>query len=254
MDDIKKKKQSKSNVLKFPVLKNVEYIDLIKNRTNVLSFEGHEVEGKTWREFQKMIGAKLPDGAYSYVIKIKKDDIIYKGLVRTAGKVTTMTKVKSESTPDIEKKLIDLASQINKMGSGNNVSVDLLIQVTRQSFETQISFLNIELTRKDATNQKLEIKIESLYKELEDSDILITDLKGQTGISQYISIAKEFISMKAGLAKPIESLSASEASDIPPEIIEILGVVNWGNVSPEIINDITSTMKIFIQKLPLKEG
>lgn len=254
MDDIKKEIKGRSNVLKFPILKNIEYIDLIKNRVNVLSFEGQEVEGKTWRQFQKLIGAKLPDGAYSYVIKIKKDDTIYKGLVRTAGKVATVIKVKSEINPDLEKKITDLTSQVNKIGSGNGVSVDLLLQVTRQSFETQVSFLNMELTRKDTANQKLEIKIESLYKELEDSDVLITDLKGQTGISQYVSIAKEFISMKAGLTKPIESLGASEPSDIPPEIIEILGVVNWGNVSPEIINDITNTMKIFIQKLPLKEG
>ena len=243
-----------ANTLKFPVLKKVEYIDLIKNRSTVLSLEGKDVEGITWRQFQKMLGEKLPDGSYNYVIKIKGVDTINKGLVRTAGKVTTMAKEKIDINLDVQKQILDLTSQVKKIGSGNDVSVDLLIQVTRQSFETQITFLNHELTRKDLTNVKLESKIEDLHKELDSSDVLISKLQEKTGISQYMTIAKEFLSMKAGNVQPITNLSASEASDVPPEIIRILGVVNWSQVPGDVLNEITNTMKIFIQKLPLKEG
>ena len=243
-----------ATTLKFPVLKKVEYIDIIKNRSNVLSLTGEDVEGLTWRKFQLLLGSKLPDGSYNYVIKIKNDPTIHKGLVRTAGKVTTMAKEQKEINPDVQKQILDLTNQVDKMGSGNGVSVDLLIQVTRQSFETQVTFLNHELTRKDLANVKLENKIDDLLKELEGTDVLISELKEKTGMTQYITIVKEFLSMKAGNIKPITNLSASETSDVPPEIIQILGVVDWQKVPGDVLIKITSTMKIFIQELPLKEG
>lgn len=241
------------NKLKFPVLKNVEYIDIIKKGKTVLTFEPKDVEALTWRQFQKLLGSKLPDDSYNYVIKINKDDQIYKGVVRTAGSILDMAKTKVDSGSNgLEKQVSALADKINKLNNESSVPVNLLIEVTRQSFETQVSFLNMEISRKDATCVKLETKIESLMKELDDSEDEISELKEKTGMSQYISIAKELLTLKAGGLKPITNLEASESTDIPAEITQILGMVNWQLVPPDVLNEITNTMKIFIQKLPMK--
>ncbi len=237
--------------LKFPVLKDVEYIDLIKNKEAKLSLEGKTVEGKTWREFQKYLGSRLPERSYNYVIKIKKDNKIYKGIIRTVGNMKNEDNKGQSELLTVQTNINELNEKIAAMSSGNGISVDTLISITKSSFETQIRFLELEGTKREAFIIKQELQIDEHIKELNKCDVIIEELKGKTGLTQYISIVKEFLSMKSGSVKAV-SLEGSDTKDVPPGIVEVLGVVDWSEVPDEVLNEIIGTLQIFIQKLPLK--
>ncbi len=238
--------------LRFPVLKDVEYIDLIKNKETKLNLDGRTVEGKTWREFQKYLGSKLPERQYHYVIKNKNDNKIHKGIIRTVGVMKSEGDKGQSELLIVQGNIEELNKKITAMSSGNGISVDTLMSITKSSFETQIRFLELEGTKREAFILKQESQLDEHVKELNKCDVIIGELKEKTGISQYIAIVERFLMMKAGNVKPITNLSASETSDVPPEIIKILGMVNWQEVPGEALAKITHTMKIFIQELPLK--
>lgn len=237
--------------LRFPVLKDVEYIDLIKNKEAKLTIDGKTVEGKTWREFQKYLGSKLPERTYNYVIKIKNDNKIYKGLVRTVGIMKNEDKKGQNGLVIIQSEIKELNEKISSMSTGNGISVDTLISITKSSYETQLKFLGLEGDRREAVILKLESQLEGADKELDKCDALIIDLKEKTGLTQYVSIVKEFLMMKSGSVQAV-SLKDSDIKDVPQIIIEVLGVVDWSQVPEEILKEITGTLRVFIQKLPLK--
>lgn len=237
--------------LRFPVLKDVEYIDLIKNKEAKLTIDGKTVEGKTWREFQKYLGTKLPERTYNYVIKIKNDNKIYKGLVRTVGIMKNEDKKGQDGLVIIQSEIKELNEKIGSMSSGNGISVDTLISITKSSYETQLKFLGMEGDRREAVIVKLETQLDDADKELGKCDTLIVDLKEKTGLTQYVTIIKEFLTMRAGSMQAV-SLKDSDVKDVPAQIIEVLGVVDWSQVPDEVLKDITDTLRVFIQKLPLK--
>ena len=58
--------------LKFPVLNAVEYFEVVKDKQAILILSGEEVENKTWREIQLLIGEKVGTGYYQYNFKFKR--------------------------------------------------------------------------------------------------------------------------------------------------------------------------------------
>jgi len=240
------------NKLKFPVLKNIEYFDLSVSKDKVFTVEGKEIEGLTWRKFQYYLGEHVPEGSFKYSLKQNGRPEIHIGQIRVLKKDPGTEVVAVHNDSNVLKELNSLASKVELLSKGNGVSVDTLIEVTKQSYLQRIEYLGVEIQRKEFENERLIIKVDKLEAELVETDDTIEDLKGQTGVTQYISIVKEFLSMKAGLVKPITNLADSDSKDIPPDIIEILGVVDWQKVPVDVLAEITNTMKIFIQKLPMK--
>jgi hypothetical protein len=240
--------------LKFPVLKKVEYIDLIKNKETVLTVDGKNVEGMTWRKFQIYLGERLPKGNYNYILKIKGDNAINKGIIKTVGGLQVKDQETTSETQKLETQILLLSKKVESFNEGNSIPMSMLIEVTKQSYESRIKYLDIEVSRRESTITKLETSIEVLNVKLLDSDDLVKELEGKTGLSQYIQLAQDFAKIKFGAPAPVTNLQASESSDIPQEIITILGIVAWDQVQPEVINSITEAMKIYINKLPLKEG
>lgn len=239
--------------LKFPVLNNVEFIDILKNRTTLLSVDGKTVEGFTWRQFMAYVGEHLPVGVYHYSLKFNKSDDIYRGTIRAVNlkSKTTSLSMDSNEIVSVKKSIEDLNNKISNLKT-DSPGMDLIISLTKQGYESQISFLRDEITRKEKIIEKYEKDVEKLQDELDEADAMVDDLKSKTGINQYIAIAKEFLTMKAGNAKPISSLKDSDISDIPAEILRVLGVVDWSKVEPSILDEIVHYLKIFIQKFPLK--
>ena len=234
--------------LKFPILKNIEYIDVIAGKART-TFSGLEVDGLKWREFQELIGKKLGAGAYHYVLKLHDDNTIYKGGVRAVNVNET---VKADHSNIIESRINELDNRINKMGSNTSVEISTLLEITRAGYETRIGFMKDELKNRDDRITRLDIQVKDLENEIDGYLDTIEELKEKTGIGQYINIAKEFLSMKVGNTKPIENLAGSNSDDIPPDIIQVLGVVDWDEVDPTVKDGIIHYLKIFIQKLPMK--
>jgi hypothetical protein len=147
-----------------------------------------------------------------------------------------------------------LNNKIEKLGKDNTggIGYELLIEITKQSYLTQIDFLKQQLQVKDVNIQKLEMQIDKLNDELDQCYQTIDDLNSKSGIASYIDLAKDFLKLKLpGEIKPV-SLKDSNASDIPQQILDILGVVDWSKVDDNVINEIVKYLNLFIPKLPLK--
>lgn len=236
--------------LKFPVLNDVEYFDVYQNKQNTITFNGLEINGLTWRKLQELIGKKIGAGVYKYSFKQNKDSNIFNGTIRAIS--NREKKLNDSNNPEITNQLLSLQKEIQSIkNNSGNVGTDLLISVTKQSYETQINFMTLQLNQKDKVIEKLEKNIDDLEKELTEQDSIIDDLKGKTGISQYIGIVQDLLKVKNGKVEKI-SLKDSDSSDIPKEFIDLLGVVDWSQVEDNIKQEIFKYLNMFIPKLPLK--
>jgi hypothetical protein len=240
-----------SNKIKFPKLSKVEYLDIIKNKSVVHSFKPNDLEGLTWRQTQLLLGTILPPGLYNYTLKFIDVNSVNKGTIRSVSNIPAAV-IKSESS-QIEKQIDLLQQKVNALGSGSSqIGIDVLLSITKQSYETQITFLNNEINKKDLVINKLETKIDSLTDDLDNASELVEDLKQKTGIGQYLEIAQTFLKAKIGNLKPISNLKDSDPGDIPEEILLTIGLVDWQKVDANLLSEIINYLKIFIQKLPLK--
>jgi len=236
--------------IKFPILENVDFFDVIKNKTTIKTYGKKELEGKTWRELCLLIGQEFGAGIFYYNYKQKNNDLVNRGTVRGVNNfLATPKENKNLELNELEK----IKTQISNLGQSNGVSVDLLISITKQSYELQINFLNDELRRKQNFIDKLEKQIDDLNDELNNADEQITELQNKTGINQYLGMAQDFLKMKMNKGgAPVVTLKDSNTDDIPTEILNILGAVDWSKVSPEILNTIIMYLNMYIDKLPLK--
>lgn len=238
--------------LKFPVLKKIEYFDIHKNNQVIKTFKD-EINDFTWRRLQNEIGDICGSGLYHYSFKQTGSDIINKGTIRGIKSDNSLIDPNETEIKNLKSKINLLSDNLNKVNKDSGgINVEILMSIAKQSYETQINFLNMEISRRELTIAKLETKIENLENELNESDAIIDELKSKTGVSQYLELAQSFLKVKSAGLQPVENLSASNRSDIPDEILQLLGLVDYSRIHPDELNKIIDYMKIFIQKLPLK--
>ena len=239
--------------IKYPILKNVEYFDVMKNKQTLKSYSGADIEAKKWREVSLMIGKDIGAGTYRYTFKFNNTDEIHNGTIRAVESSRTIKDSKVDSK--LELSLMQLKDKVENLTNNNssNIGVDVLISITKQSYEQQILFLNNQLSAKDNDLQKLENQIEKLNDELDQCYAQIDELNKNSGMAQYIEIAKDFLKLKIPGGVNKVSLADSNSSDIPKEILDLLGVVDWLQVDQNIINEIVKYLNMFIPKLPLKQ-
>ena len=240
-----------AKTIKYPILKNVSYFDIQKGSQTLKSFSGKDLENKTWRELQLLIGSFLGGGRYSYVFQFKNDDQLNHGTIRG---VTDITQKPESTNSKLQDELNSLSSKLDKLTtqSSGGIGYDVLISVTKQSYETQIIFLKEQLNQKDISISELKEKIKELDAELDKTYDQIDELSKSSGMNQYLEIAKDFLKLKMpGKVEKI-SLKDSNPSDIPQIFIDILGTVDWNQVDPNVIDEIAKYLNVFIPKLPMK--
>lgn len=238
--------------LKYPILNNVDYMDITKNKNQIKAFSGSEINGLKWREVCFLIGKIAGQGSYRYSLKFKNEPIINNGMIRGIVAQSELQENKNDSHLKNEiEKLTNKVENLNKSNS-SGIGFEMLLEITKQSYLTQIDFLKQQLQVKDVSISKLELQIEKLNDELDQCYQTIEDNASKSGIASYIDLAKDFLKLKLpGEIKPV-SLKDSNANDIPKQITDILGVVNWSLVDDNVINEIVKYLNLFIPKLPLK--
>jgi predicted RNase H-like nuclease (RuvC/YqgF family) len=239
------------NTLRFPILKNVEYLDIIKHTQTIKTFTKKDCENLSWRNLQKKVG-ELTSGMVNYTLKFNDSPELHKGTMRAVNEINSAAASSDDKQKDLLNEIESLKTKINSIGAGSGVSVELLLNISKQSYETQINFLNTELTRKENFIDKQQTKIETLENELNECYEQIEDLKGKTGLNQYVDLAKMFLSSKMPGAKKITSLKDSNSNDIPERILIILGAVDWSKVPSDVLDTIIQYLEMYITKLPLK--
>lgn len=248
--------------LKFPIMENFDYFDIIKSKENLLSFKKSDIEKLnkcTWREFQFIVqdklnakyGDKYPAGKYHYVCQKTNSTLIERGLIKTIDRKSFLDSPTDKKENNKMQELIDLKKELEAI-KGSNIPNDMLISLTKQGYELQINFLNQQLQNKDSIIQQLNRDIEKLENELDAYEIQIEDLKSKTGLNQIIEIGQKMLLAKFGQAQTVTNLSASNISDIPDEILNILGLVDYSKIPDEQMQKIIQGLRNYISILPLK--
>jgi hypothetical protein len=245
-------RKSAPRSLKYEKLINVEYASIVRNKKSVLELEGSSIEGMTWREFQIFLGEKIPPGKCYFTIKFKKSNDLYTGQIRAVS----MDGTKLETTgneSEVIKAFKSLESKLSNATSTGGITFEMLMSSTKQGYESQVSFLNQQIVYKDGRIQKLESEIDELENDLDTAEDQIRELQRSTGSSfeKYIEIGEKLLSARFTPGKPV-TLKESDASDIPAELLEILGAVDYSRIQPETLQKIISTLKQYISFLPLK--
>ena len=96
--------------IKFPIVKDVEYLDVTKNKQILKSYNGAEIDNLSWREVQYKIGDEIGTEFYHYILKFKKSDQLHKGLVRGVLKDGSQ-KVSNNSDIELIKNSINQLNQ-----------------------------------------------------------------------------------------------------------------------------------------------
>jgi len=240
------------NALKFPYLDKVEYFDLIKHKKTLKTFTGKEINGLSWRDLQKKAGLFTGETVCNYSLKFENDNNINRGTIRIISTLPAPSDEKNNNNQNVLFEIESLKNKISNAAQSSGISVDLLLSISKQSYESQISFLNQEIIKKDNLITKIENKIDSYEDELNNCYETIDDLKSKTGVNQYLELAQTFLQSKIGTAKKITSLKDSTPQDIPQKILLILGAVDWNEVPDDALANIINYLEIFITKLPLK--
>lgn len=247
---------------KYSTLKNVTYCDIIRGRKTLRRYEGAEVEGLTWKAFQEKVGKDVGAGAFTFSVYFKNGEK-YPGRTKAID-IDNMPSSKDTTESDSESKNIlsaikSLNDSISKKSEGN-LSTDMLIQFTKQGYENQLQFKEFQITDLKAAISKLTSANTDLESELDECNDAANEFQNQ---NSWVGIFNQYKPMiEAGLSRlgikqnTQIKLSSSDQSDIPGEILQILGTVDWikvQNESPETYNQILSYLRSFIPKLPQKQ-
>ena len=240
--------------LKFPVLKDIDYIDISRNKETKLSLNSPETNGLKWRDLQKLIGQKCGAGNYHYQLKQVDKNKIHVGMIKAIGGAPPTPKPgESSKIKSIEDSISLLTNKIESLHKGSGVSVEMLIEVTKTNYEMRIGFIEGQLTEKKNELVLLQSKLEDKEAEIIE---LEEEIKESSGFDKYFEIGKKILDAKALVtgvkSQPLANLQDSNPSDIPPAIIDSLGVVDWLQVDPGKVEEIVVYLNMFIPKLPMK--
>lgn len=255
----KGKSNSSIRTPKFSVLKDLEYISVIKNKRSVLEIDGNDAKSlnnKTWREFQHYLGDKLSAGYYYYNLKQTTSPEIHSGTIRAVNKNPEVSLMENEK---IENKINDLNEKLQAIiNSKDNIGFDVLLESQKAGYEARIDYMKQQLLDKD-------IKIKELYKDIDDLEKEIDKLENKVTSTEktagWVSLFKQYEPLiqaglaKAGVKAPTTKLASAPITGehgIPDEIIGILAQVDYDELkkSPENYEKILQYLNMAVSSLP----
>jgi hypothetical protein len=252
-----------SKKILFEPFPELEYFDITRDKKTILSLDRETLKqftGKPYREMQffvqKVLNEKYsgqyPPSTYNYSAKKVNEAKIYRGMIKTidissapGNKIETKKEINNMSEISELKKIVESIKS-------DNVSSDMLINITKQGYELQLQFLNGQLKHKEQIIVSLEKDILKLESELDKQDLLIQDFKSKSGLAPMIEMAQKFIMARVSAPQPLQNLSNSDTTDIPQEILNILGAVDYTRIDESSMQKITDTLRQYITLLPLK--
>jgi hypothetical protein len=245
---MKNLKGSRDKTLKFPILNDVDYVSIYRTGRSVLEIDGKDLENKTWREFQLYLGERMPVGKCQFTMKFKNSATLHTGMVRAArvGEVEPEKKEDSKMSEQILKEFSALKDALSKATNTGGVTFDMLLASTKQGYEAQVSYLNQKIADKDEIIREVKREVEQLEDDLNDCE---KESAKNSGIGQYLAIGEKILSMKFGKPGKV-SLKESDQSDIPDQILQVLGIINWSIMDQENINKIANSIQQYLSVLP----
>src|SRR5690554_4689274 len=232
---------------------NIEIIDIKYKGRLLKRYTGEEVAGKKWTEFQEFVGSELNlSDKVNYTI-IMKDGEKHMGQMQVVN-LNPQPKETSMYDDDIKKQIKSIEDKLSKAAKDSGgVPYQILLDSQKAGYEAQIRYLEMQLRDKDITIQEYKNKIEKLESEIDTYLDELDELRSKSGYGQLIEVAQKFLVTKLGSPK-VTTLKESDPSDIPDEILEILGAVDYVKLKQDPVSyqKIVDTLKQYISFLPLK--
>jgi hypothetical protein len=228
------------------LFKNLEYCSILRNKKAVLEIDGNELEGKTWREFQLYLGEKLSPGICYYTMKNKNSNEIHTGRIRAATMEFKPIQESNQMESEIIKELKSLKDNLSKAEKTGGISYEMLLASTKAGHEAQINYLTEKLKDKDDKISELKNEVDDLADDLDDCQ---KESAKNTGLGNYLAIGEKILNMKFGKQTAI-SLKDSNASDIPDEILTVLGVIDWMKIDQQSIEKIANNIQQYLSLIP----
>ena len=250
------KRKTNARILKHQVLNNVEYATIKRRGKVLLEIPGDDIGKKiNWRDFQIYVGKKIGAGRFSFTIKFKNSGELYTGQTNAVDPDIDIAK-SNESDSILEKVTTvfkSLESKLNNATQSGGVTYEMLLTSTKQGYDITVDFLKQQLTFKDGTISELKIEIRDLNSELDTADVTIRQLEQRTGYNQYLEPISKILFAKFGGGTPVK-LEDSDPSGIPPEILQVLGVIDYSKIKPEDLQKMVQLLQQYISatSLPLK--
>jgi len=240
--------------LKMPILNNIDYIDVTRNK-QVLKRYLVIPDGMKWREFQELVGKEYGSGKIYYNI-FEKNGKRHSGVTNAISMSPEIKFNPDIGLKEVQKSLQELQNKINS--KTESFSTQMLIDLTKQGYEQRISYLDIQIVERTTLISKLEIKLDSVERELTEAYETIDSLEGQTGWVGLLNQYKPLI--EAGLIKlgakniPVTKLSGDIQTSIPVEVLEILAMVDFDKVKTNLegYNQALSYLSLYVSTLPQK--
>jgi len=241
--------------LKYPILNDVEYISITIAGQTVLDLEGKDLpKNLKWRDFQKMIGATVGSRRFGYSMKFNNKAEIFSGNTKGVASKVKEDQSKDSSTLTIfETKFKELEAKFDNATKGGDFSSQQIIESYKISYQGRIDLLNEQLKLKDITINEYKEKVKELENDIKQLDIEIKELESQAGTNQYGQLIGKFLESKMlGKAPAPASLKDSDPSDIPPEILEVLGAVDYSRIEPDLLEKIVDGLRKYVSYFPMK--
>jgi len=259
MDKENKKPRVNNRTLKYPVLKNLEYISIVKNKKSVLELDKNKLgglENKTWREFQLFLGEHLTPGRYYFTIKFLKNPELHTGQVRAVSSDGEKTEGKMDS--EIVKQFNELKEALTNATNSGGVTFDMLLQSTKSGYEAHITLLNKQIEYKDTIIIELKGEIKELENELDKAQKEYNKVSGSEKwigvIDKYAPALELFFKSKNIAPAKLPLATNVDSSGIPDEVIAILAQVDYDKLKQdqEKYKQILGYLQQYISMLPLK--
>ena len=240
--------------------RDIEYIEISKNRNTLITFEGKEVNGLTKYEFQLLLGKKLGADKFSASLKFKNNytnkKFPIRGIILGENKILKAEEktmpVKDNTNHNDIAKLIERFSNVNPTENFNQ-----MLGLTKTTYEGEISRLKESIAdlKMDLNSYKTENK--ELQKEIIAKNNELNENEGGSGIldmlMQFNQLRNSF--SKKGATPNVSNLEnvKSDAGSIPEGFLNALGKVDYSKVPAEDITKYIALFDNIANQLPLKE-
>lgn len=140
------------------IYKGVEYLHIVKNKKLLLQLESDEINGLKHSEIQKLIGDKIGEGQYNYVLKFDGNITPKRGSIRAFTSIKVIKKPDSEDSSKLLKMIQQLESKIDNKNS--NTDVKDLLDLRKQTYEIQLGFYKERVAQLQEENTRLRKQLE----------------------------------------------------------------------------------------------
>lgn len=242
--------------LKIPVFnKELDYFDVKIDNQRSLELKNEDVNGLKWRDLQKLIGKKLGRGGlFNYQMKWKNSDQPITGKIRAMANISDddlKTKT-SDLNPFLLQKLNDVENKLKNISTASPDS-SVVMDIMRASYEARIDGYKERISELKTDKIKLESEIDKLNDELDNYEEKIRELEGGK-LDTYLNLFEKIGMMKLGKVKPLSDFTGTNHTDIPKQILDVLGLVDYERISNEQLNKILDMLKMWVQEFPLKQN